>query len=93
MKRSENCTRAELNLSTWQALSGVGRSEGFPERNFSSLHAMGHGCGHVETSSARRRRRRRRRHLILPGGAAASPRPSPLSRPIGLHDAHVGFIE
>ena len=49
------------------------RSEGFPARDISSLHAMGSGSGQIEKLSARRRRRRR--HLILPGGAAALPRP------------------
>ena len=36
---------------------------GIPERDISSLHAMGWGSGQMEKLSARRRRRRRRRHL------------------------------
>ena len=51
------------------ALALVRRSEGFPERDISSLHAMGYGSGQMEKLSTRHRRRRRR-HLMLPGGAA-----------------------
>ena len=38
-----------------------------PERDMSSLHAMGYGSGQMKTLSARRRRRprRRRRHLQI----------------------------
>ena len=60
-----------MGLTTSKAGAGVhDRSEGFPEPDISSLHAMGYGSGQIEKLSARRRRRRRRRHLILPGGAA-----------------------
>ena len=52
------------------------RTEGFSERDISSLHAMGYGSGQIEKLSARRRRRRRRRHTIFPEGAAAPPDPA-----------------
>ena len=49
--------RLQFKISPGRMLY-VYRSEGFPARDISSLHAMGYGSGQTEKLSTRRRRRR-----------------------------------